>query len=370
MMIMQRGATAATAARCRHEQGEQMITADRAEITVMVENWVDMLLPDIAADQRDHGDSDGEDAHGHAGHRHDHLHCVSRAGLIHHFDPKRIPPQAENGISLLVKVWRGRSSATVLFDVGLTGSVLAHNFRALDEDPALIDHVVISHGHPDHYGGIHELLGMVDRQVPVATHPHAFLPRYAVMGDGRVAPFYNMAFNEGTLDDEGGRLVLSREPLELGWGLRTTGQIPREVPFEGPRPAPSPGAPGLYQVDADGGFVTDEVWDEQGLVIDVAGEGLVVLTGCAHAGAVNTIHRAREICGDKPIRAVLGGFHLGFPTTPAENVELTKDAMIDLDVKLIMPMHCSGLRAHAAFSQAAPERYVQPSVGTVLRFGR
>src|SRR5262245_5603435 len=104
--------------------GELMFTADRVEITVMVENWVDMLLPDTPCrhpEQHD-GEAAAETAH---------LHCVSRAGLIHHFDPKLIPPQAENGISLLVKAWRGERQTTVLFDVGLTGTVLAHNFRAL-----------------------------------------------------------------------------------------------------------------------------------------------------------------------------------------------------------------------------------------------
>ncbi len=340
-----------------------MFTADRVEITVLVENWVDMLLADEGLT---HGHS-GEQGHSHG---HDDLHCVSRAGLIHHFDPKLIPPQAENGIALLVRAWRGGRKTTVLFDVGLTGKVLAHNFVALDEDPNEIDHLVISHGHPDHYGGVHTFLDLLDRPIPVATHPDAFLPRYAVMGDGRTAPFYNQAFREETVDDGGGRLVLTKEPLDLGWGVRTTGGIPRDVPFEGPRPAAEPGAPGLYQVNADGEFVTDQVWDEIGLVIDVEGEGLIVLTGCAHAGVLNTIHQGRRICGEKPVRAVMGGFHLGFPTTPAENVDLTVKAMDDLDVHMVMPMHCSGLRAQAAFLGAMPDRYVQPSVGTRLHFGR
>ncbi|MGH9102244.1 MAG: MBL fold metallo-hydrolase [Acidimicrobiales bacterium] len=328
-----------------------MFQADGVEILVLVESWVDMLL----ADQEP-----GEGS----------THCVSRAGLVHHFDPKLVPPQAENGISLLVRARRGRHEHVTLFDVGLTGTVLAHNISALGVDPRAIDHVVISHGHPDHYGGITSLLGLVGRPVPVATHSDAFLPRYAVMGDGRASSFYNAAFNEADLTAAGGRPVLTRAPLELGWGVLTTGEIPRKVDFEGPRPPASPRAAGLYQVHADGSFGLDEVWDEQGLVIDVRDEGLVVLTGCAHAGVVNTVLRARELAGDKPIRAVMGGFHLGFPTTPAENVGKTLDALAELDVGMIMPMHCSGLRAHTAFSTSLGDRYVQPSVGTVLRFGR
>lgn len=326
-----------------------MFQADSLEITVLVENWIDMLL----ADSHDHATP----------------HCVSRAGLVHHFDPKLIPPQAENGLSLLVRATRGRHVYTVIFDVGLTGAVLAHNLRALDENPAAIDHVVISHGHPDHYGGVHRFLDLLEHPIPIATHPDSFLPRYAVMADGRTAPFYNAAFNQEQMERSGGRLVCAKEALELGWGIYTTGEIPRTTAFEGPRPPAEPRAPGLYQVGPSGDFRLDEVWDEQGLVIDVKDEGLVVLTGCAHAGVINTIVQAKAICGDKPVRAVMGGLHLGFPTTPQENVELTVAAMRDLDVKTVMPMHCSGLRAHTAFSTSLAECYVQPSVGTRLYFG-
>ena len=327
--------------------------ADSVEITVLVENWVDMLLPDSDL---------GEGAH-----------CV-RYGLIEHFDQRRLPPQAENGISLLVTARSGRHSSTTLFDVGLTGTVLTHNLRALGVDATEIEHVVISHGHPDHYGGIHAFLDALDRTVPVATHADAFLPRYAVMGDGRASAYYNQTFTPDSVERRGGRLVLSGGgpgggALDLGCGMYTTGYIPRHVPFEGPVEPAAPHAPGLYQVRSDGTYGLDEVIDEQGLVIDVKGVGLVVLTGCAHAGVLNTIDRARELSGGRPVHTVLGGFHLGFPTTPAANVNLTLQGMKDRDVAHVMPMHCSGLPAHAAFRADMPDRYVQPSVGSVLRFG-
>ncbi|MEQ3553769.1 MBL fold metallo-hydrolase [Pseudonocardia nematodicida] len=321
--------------------------ADEVEITVLVENWVDMLLPD-----RDLGDGS---------------HCV-RSGLIEHFDLRRLPPQAENGISLLVTARRGRHEVTVLFDVGLTGTVLLHNLRALGVDPRRISHVVISHGHPDHYGGLDALLGALEDTVPVATHEDAFLPRYAVMGDGRTSAYYNQAFTLDGIERQGGRPVLSSGALDLGCGMYTTGSIPRQVSFEGPVEPPAEHAPGLYQVRADGSYGLDRVLEEQGLVIDVKGKGLVVLTGCAHAGVLNTIDRARAICGPEPVLAVMGGFHLGFPTTPHDNVDLTVGGMRERDVRHIVPMHCSGLPAHAAFRSSAPDRYLQPSVGTVLRF--
>lgn len=325
--------------------------ADSLELQILVDNQIDMLLPDYVHES---GDC---------------LTVLRRSGLIEHFDPKQVPPQAENGISILVTARCGQHEQQTLFDVGLTGSVLAHNLMALRRDPSAIDHVVISHGHPDHYGGITRLLELLPRPIPVATHPQAFLPRYALMGDGRTSAFYNQAFREEDLERDGARLVLSKEPLELGWGIHTTGEIPRVVDFEGPPKSVPQGAPGLYQVSEDGQYRIDQVWDEQGLIIDVKDEGLVVLTGCAHAGVINTILRARQVCGEKPIRAVLGGFHLGFPTTPPENVDKTVDALRDLEARVIMPMHCSGLRAHRRFMEVLPQRYVQPAVGTVLTIG-
>jgi 7,8-dihydropterin-6-yl-methyl-4-(beta-D-ribofuranosyl)aminobenzene 5'-phosphate synthase len=332
-----------------------MWQADRVSILVLVENWVDMLLPELSGLGRENGTDD--------------CHCVSRFGLIEHFDPKLVPPVAENGISLLVRAQSGRHQTAVLFDVGLTGTALAHNIHALNVDAGEIDHVVISHGHPDHFGGIHRLLKIMQRPVPIATHPDAFLPRYAVMGDGRTSPFYNQAFQGDALERGGGRPVLSRDALDLGWGVFTTGEIPREVDFEGPPSSADTRTPGLWQVDAANHWVLDQVWDEQSLVIDVRGEGLVVLTGCAHAGVVNTVRRARALAEGRPIRAVMGGFHLGFPTTPTENVDKTVRALAELEVQCVVPMHCSGLRSHAAFLQEMPDRYLQPAVGSVFHFG-
>lgn len=332
-----------------------MSQADGVTITVLVENWVDMLLPNQASPLAG-GSADAD-------------HCVTRYGLIEHFEHRLLPPQAENGISMLVEVHQGRHTRRILFDVGLTGTVLQHNLGVFRIDPQTVDHVVISHGHPDHFGGIHGLLDLVDHPLPVATHADAFLPRYAVMGDGRSSAVYNARFMPEHLERSGATPVLTAAPLDLGMGAYTTGQIPRETAFEAPTADVVLGAPGLYQVDHDGAWRRDDVLDEMGLVVDVKGVGLVVLTGCAHAGVINTLRQARRVCGDKPVRAVMGGFHLGFPTTPADNVELTTRALADLEVATVMPMHCSGLRAHTAISGDLPAHYVQPSVGTVLRFG-
>ena len=330
-----------------------MFQADSLRIEVILDNWVDMLLED--GEQHVDGCVTG----------------IQRMGIPEHLDPKNVPPVAEFGISLLLTTTRGKFEQRTLFDVGLTGHALEHNLAVLRKDPATFDQVVISHGHPDHYGGINRFLELAGRTVPVVTHPDAFLPRFLLMNDGRSSSFYNRSFNQAELEEHGARLVLTKDPLDLGWGIYTTGMIPRENGFEGPAKTFTTGQPGLYQVSGQGDVRADEVWDEQALVIDVKGEGLVVVTGCSHSGVVNTVSRARAICSDKPIRAVVGGFHLGsFPLAPAENVAKTADAFQEFGVRTIVPMHCSGLRTHATFSQNFSDRYVQPSCGTTLSIGK
>lgn len=292
--------------------------------------------------------------------------CVERYDLPLQFSHRRTPVQAEFGISFHVSVERAGRTYNVLFDTGLTGEVLLHNFRALGLDPTQLDHIVISHGHPDHYGGLEDILRAAGGNVPVCTHPHAFEPRYAVMPSGHVAPNYNLPMNRQRLEAAGAGLVETKSPLPVAPGVYTTGEIPRTNDFEGPREPVS--FPGLYQV-IDGVCAGDSIMDEMAMVVHVRDAGLVVLTGCGHAGVINTLDRAIALTGEPRILAVMGGFHLGFPGTPERNVDLTVEALSRLQVRRVVPMHCTGLRATSAMAVQLPDAFLQPSVGTVLRFG-
>jgi 7,8-dihydropterin-6-yl-methyl-4-(beta-D-ribofuranosyl)aminobenzene 5'-phosphate synthase len=321
-----------------------MFEADRVIVTTLVENWIDMLLPESP----DHG--------------------ICRCGLIEHFDQAMTPPVAENGISFQVEVYSGERRFTYLFDFGLTGHALTHNVLALGINPKEWRHLILSHGHPDHYGGVYDALRLAEHGIGVATHPDAFLPRYALMGDGRVASTYNNSLTEQAIEATGGTVVLTREPLDLGPGVVTSGEIPRNTAFEGP-PAELPShAPGLYQVK-DGKWVVDQVWDEQALVINVRRRGIVVLTGCGHAGVINTVKRAIEVTGTEQVAMVTGGFHLGFPTTPAENVGLTMTALAKFSPSIVMPSHCSGLAALVAAREIFQTGFFQYAVGTRVSIG-
>jgi 7,8-dihydropterin-6-yl-methyl-4-(beta-D-ribofuranosyl)aminobenzene 5'-phosphate synthase len=321
-----------------------MHQTDGIRITVLVENWIDILL--------------GEEE------------FIGRPGLVHHFNPKRQVVQAENGFSLFIESFAEGRRSCVLFDTGLGPDVIAHNFAALDLDPRDIDQIVISHGHLDHHGGLATVLPLIGHPVPVVMHPDAFLPRYVIMSNKEIAPFYNRSLAEDDLEGKGARWVLSRQPVPVAPGILTTGEIPLETDFEGPPPADTPVTygPGLYQL-RDGEFTLDRVGDEIGLVANVRDEGLVVITGCGHLGVVNTVRQARRIAGEEDLALIMGGFHLGFPGTPPERIEKTVASLAELGAKRVAPMHCSGFQCMAQVASTMPDAFLQYTVGMRIEIG-
>ena len=312
-----------------------MREVDGVVLTVLVENYVDMLLPDT-----EH---------------------VKRAGLCHHFDPKRGPVMAENGISFLAEIHVRDYVYRLLFDSGFTSTVIRHNMRNLDVSPSKIDHIVVSHGHPDHCGDLPGVLREIGHPVPISVHPDAFLPRYLKL-ETEICPYLNHSINQRAWEDAGGRLVLNESAAEVGPGTIATGYIERSVPFEPPNPIGDTGAT-LYHI-RNGRPQLDVVPDDQALAINVKGKGLVILTGCAHAGIINSIHAAQEATGVKQVYAVFGGFHLGFPGVPEETTHETVEALRKLKPQILSPMHCTGFRAIAAISRAMPDVFLLQSVGT------
>jgi len=321
-----------------------MHAVDGVRITVVVESWVDILL----------GEQDG----------------VTRTGLVHHFDPKARPLLAENGFSILVETFNGRHRSTVLFDCGLSGIVIEHNFAALGIDPSAIDHIAISHGHFDHHGGLSRVLDLIGHPVPVVAHPDAFHPRYLMLSSGETAAYYNAALDKSDLHGRGARFVDARDPLPLGDGIISSGEIERTIPFENLQPGDFRDSlgPGIYQI-VDGRAMFDIVPDELAVIVNVKSEGLVVISACGHAGIINTVSHAQAITGIDRLALIMGGFHLGFPGTPQDKRDSTVTELKRFGAAQIAPMHCTGFKCMADVARELPDAFVQYSVGTRFHVG-
>jgi 7,8-dihydropterin-6-yl-methyl-4-(beta-D-ribofuranosyl)aminobenzene 5'-phosphate synthase len=253
----------------------------------------------------------------------------------------------EHGLSLRVETDGHR----LLFDTG-QGLALGHNAEALGIRLARVDAVVLSHGHYDHTGGLAQVLSG-RRGLPVYAQPESLAPRYS-RGNGECREVGMPTAARQALTQRGA-FRSSRVPLPAGGGVRVTGSIPRLTQFEGEA--------GTFLLDAEG-HEPDPLADDQAAFVETRA-GTVVLLGCAHAGVVNTLRQVESLTTG-PIHAVIGGMHLR--GAAPERIEATVRALVERDVKRVVPCHCTGLPATAALVREFGSRCTPGQVGTVLEF--
>ncbi len=240
---------------------------------------------------------------------------------------------AEHGFSVLVETAAGER---VLFDAGATESVVPHNLALLGLDISRDIHsAVLSHGHSDHTGAI----GLLN--CPIYVHPDAVGARFLVR-DGE--PRYELTAHG--LGVENKQLVPTEDPVEVAPGAWATGEIPRVNEWENPV--------GFARSEGEA-IESDSIKDDQGLVL-VTPRGLVVITGCAHAGVINTVQCAREITGVDRVHAVIGGFHL-IGAKP-ERVQKTLAGIREIEPEILAANHCTGLASTATLLTEFPDRFV------------
>ena len=273
------------------------------------------------------------------------------------------PMLAEFGWSCLVRIRSQGDTHTILFDTGVGKNTLLHNARALGVQLKEIEAVVLSHGHPDHTAACLETVSAIGSDdLPMIMHPNALWKRALVSSSGKRIdyPFY---LNEKELRDLGGRFELSTEPTYLAnESVCATGEIPRVTSFEKGMP------PNTHYRVVDGELIHDPlILDDQGLVINLRDKGLVVISGCAHAGIVNAVEYAKEVSGIDNIHAILGGFHLtGSFYEPV--IGDTVKAISMVHPRFVVPSHCTGLRALVKMANAMPGAFVENSVGSTFAF--
>jgi len=259
---------------------------------------------------------------------------------------------AEWGLSILVET----DNVNILFDTGPSISA-CHNADSLGIDLTKIDKIVLSHSHSDHTGGLWEVLRRVRKsEIEVIAHPYVWSLRYT-RRPGRADRFSGIPFQRPELEDLGARFNLTTKPTKITENIMTTGEVPMVTDFEKVEP---PGD-STRLIQEDTGFKPDEILDDQGIVINTE-QGLVVITGCAHRGIINTLYHAQQITGVKVIHAVIGGSHL--VGASEERVSRTVDALRELNVQKLGLCHCTGLPAITQIAHEFGDKFFFNNAGT------
>ncbi len=236
----------------------------------------------------------------------------------------------EWGFSALVEADGHR----ILFDTGYFPNTVLQNAKALGIDLSTVTEVILSHHHDDHTGGLVTLRRELSKQNPAAlSRAHVgqgiFWSRPGKSGEGNPMVAFRTAYEAA-----GGSFVEHEGPIELAPGVWLTGPVPRTYPERN--------WSGKAQMQSPKGLVEDNLPEDQSLVIDTE-QGLVVVSGCGHAGIINTLEYARKQVREAPILAILGGLHLF--RADEQVLAWTARKLKEMKLAHLMGAHCTGIEA-------------------------
>lgn len=257
--------------------------------------------------------------------------------------------QAEHGLCYLLET----DEKKFLLDTG-QGMVLKNNLDRIGINLNTIDSIILSHGHYDHTGGLAVAQAGMNN-FRVYAHPQAAEKKFARNADGS-ARSVGMTDASRQLMDEQADWIPVEGPMDMGGGLHLTGPIPRLTDFEN--------TGGAFFLDTACTQI-DLIPDDQSVFFETA-KGTVVILGCAHAGVINILKHIQTLTNHRPIHTLIGGMHL--INASEERINRTVDALRELNIQRIFPLHCTGFAAAARLWNEFPGQCTTAPVGTVLEF--
>ena len=304
----------------------RVIEVDKVTVWVLTDNYYDALRPDSKITKR---------------------YRVTPGKSIH----------AEHGLAYYMETVVDGKTSACMFDYGLDSSGVMNNIALLGLDLGKANAFSLSHGHFDHFLGAVSILKQSQSRIAAGTPfyvgEEAFARRYSLR------PGTTEAADLGQLKKEdiealGLKVVEVKKPVQISPGTYVSGNIERVTTYEkvppsllikrGEKPEP------------------DDFRGEQAVFFNVKGKGLVVLSGCAHAGIVNTVKHAQKITGIDKIHAVMGGFHL--INAKPEIIQNTVADIKAMKPDYIVPTHCTGFEAIVAFGKEMPNEFILNTAGT------
>ncbi|WP_292370083.1 MBL fold metallo-hydrolase [Methanoregula sp. UBA64] len=247
----------------------------------------------------------------------------------------------EPGLSFFIET----AGKKILFDTGLSGLFFT-NAEKMGIDLCDLDCLILSHGHSDHTGGLpvlaRNLTGATEGKAPrrpcLVAHPRCFWPK-AKDGEKNGSPMS---------EEEAGRQFptsLSEKPVWITDDLVFLGEIPRRFAFE-------KGDPGKRTIHTPGGNTEPDYLVDDTALAFRSGTGLVIITGCSHAGICNITEYAREVCGENRVSDIIGGLHLLSPTP--KQLAKTGKYLNRLHLDALHACHCTSLPAKLALAAYCP----------------
>jgi len=300
-----------------------------------------------------------------------------------HFKDKVVQPGpsslnclAEHGLAISLVIHEDGMTYQYLFDMGGLNATIINNLKVFKIDPHDFERIFISHGHYDHWGGIISLSKLLASKTEFIMSPEIYCPRFSLSKeltgteiDPSILDFEKLKKEQKIRElprfpEKKFRVVAEQNAFELTF-INESVMIAPGVFLSGPIT--------IYNTDEvtkgllilkDGTMMRDTFRDELSLYINVKNKGLIVLTGCGHAGILNTIQHAQEITGIQKIYAIIGGLHQNW--TSLDKIKNTVQILKKMNPELICGIHCTGFKFMAESMQQMPLKTALGVVGTTF----
>jgi 7,8-dihydropterin-6-yl-methyl-4-(beta-D-ribofuranosyl)aminobenzene 5'-phosphate synthase len=201
------------------------------------------------------------------------------------------------------------------------------------------------------------VLKKTNERCKLVVHPKAYgRKRFIRHQDGTYAGPWDM--DTKVFDQFGSRIQPRPGPSDLGFGIYVSGEIEKKTDFE-------PRMPNAF-VEVNGELVHDKIPDDQSIFIELEGKGIVVLTGCCHAGIVNTLTCAQKMFPGQRLYALVGGLHLN--NANKMQMENTLDYIAMSNIRYLSALHCTGYHAKEMLMHVFSGVWVPGSVGAKICF--
>jgi 7,8-dihydropterin-6-yl-methyl-4-(beta-D-ribofuranosyl)aminobenzene 5'-phosphate synthase len=265
--------------------------------------------------------------------------------------PFDTPFMGRFGLSILLELKTETFEKHILYDTNSAAAPILMNLKILGKSLDRVNTIFLSHCHYDHTDGLTGVLEAIGRPVPVVAHPEIFRPCFGIKPDG-IRHIGIVGQSRAALEQKGAVFTLTRKPLNLMTGVTTSGEIERVTSFEV--------LEDVYTM-VDGAVVQDHEKDDAAVILNFQ-EGLVIITGCCHAGIVNTMKLARKITGADKIYAVIGGLHL----IDASEEKIDKSIEALREVEWVFAGHCTGFDGLRGIANVMGDRFGQIQSGTII----